>query len=107
MNLQPNLTNSLKDFLFQYIKSKLVLKGLELTLEPTIGNFDQEFIDKWYSCLKEFSLTLMNHIVTFCDKTIKDTSDKTNQTDFILKTKLEKVEYEEIQKNIASKENPT
>ena len=49
----------------------------------------------------------MNHIVTFCDKTIKDTSDKTNQTDFILKTKLEKVEYEEIQKNIASKENPT
>ena len=35
-----------KDLLSQCIKSKFVLKGLELTHERTIGNFDQEFIDK-------------------------------------------------------------
>ena len=96
-----------KDFLSQCIKSKLVPKGLELTLEPTIGNFDQEFIDKWCYSLKEFSLTLMSHVATFCDKTIKETNDKIDQTDSILKTKLEKAEYKEIQKAIASSETPT
>ena len=30
------------------------------------GNYDQEFIDNWYSNLKDFSLILMKQIVTFC-----------------------------------------
>ena len=46
----------------------------------------------------------MNHIVIFCDKTIKEKHDKIDQTDCILKTKLEKAEYDEILKNIASNE---
>lgn len=52
------------------------MKGLEHMLEPTVGNFDQEFIDKWYSSLKELSLTSLKHIVIFNDKTIKETNDK-------------------------------
>ena len=46
----------------------------------------------------------MNHIVIFCDKTIKEKHDKIDQTDCIPKTKLEKAEYDEIQKTIASNE---
>ena len=46
----------------------------------------------------------MNHIVIFCDKTVKEKHDKIDQIDSILKTKIEKAEYEEIQKTIASKE---
>ena len=46
----------------------------------------------------------MNHIVIFCDKTIKEKPDKIDQTDCILKTKLEKAEYDEIRKTIASNE---
>ena len=46
----------------------------------------------------------MNHIVIFCDKTIKEKHDKIDQTDCILKTKLEKAEYDEIRKTIASNE---
>ena len=46
----------------------------------------------------------MNHIVIFCDKSIKEKHDKIDQIDSILKTKIEKAEYEEIQKTIASKE---
>ena len=56
------------------------------------------------SSLKGFSFALMNHIVIFCDKTIKEKHDKIDQIDSILKTKIEKAEYEEIQKTIASKE---
>ena len=93
-----------KDFISQYIKSKLVPKGLELTLEPTIGNYDQDFIDNWYSNLKDFSLVLMERIVSFCDKTKEETTIKINSTESILKQKLEKKEYEEIKKTITSNE---
>ena len=62
-----------KDFLSRCINEGLVPKGLELMLEPTIGNHDQNFLDNWYSKLKQFSLTLMHDIVKFCDKTISDT----------------------------------
>ena len=46
------------NFLTCCIAEKLIPKGLKLELEPTIGNFDQEFVDKWYSKLKGFSLIL-------------------------------------------------
>ena len=46
----------------------------------------------------------MNHIVIFCDKTINEKHDKIDQIDSNFKTKIEKAEYEEIQKTIASKE---
>ena len=52
-------------------------------------------------------LTLMSHIVTFCGKNIKETNDKINQTNSILKRKLEKVEYKKIQKTIASNKTAT
>ena len=38
-----------KDVISQCIKSKLVPKRLELTLEPKIKNYDQDLIDSWYS----------------------------------------------------------
>ena len=38
---------------------------------------------------ERLSFTLMNHIVIFCYKLIKETNDKIDQTDPILKTKLE------------------
>ena len=30
------------------IAEKITLKGLNIELESTIGDFDQEFVDKWY-----------------------------------------------------------
>ena len=47
---------------------------LEVTLEPTIANRDQEFLDNWYSKQKQFSLSLMKDIVQFCDKSINKTA---------------------------------
>ena len=59
-----------KEFLTCCDAEELVPKGLEVTLEPTIGNHDQEFLDNWYSIQKPFSLSLTKDIVQFCDKTI-------------------------------------
>ena len=43
--------------------------------------------DTSFSSLKGFSFALMNHIVIFCDKTIKEKYDKIDQTDSILNSK--------------------
>ena len=96
-----------KDFISQCIKSKLVPKGLQLTLESAIGNYDQDFIDNWYSNLKDFSLVLKEQIVSFCDKTIEETAIKISNTVPILKQQLEKKEYKEIKKTITSNEAAT
>ena len=34
-----------KDFLTECIKSKICRKGVQLSLEPTIGNVDQELVN--------------------------------------------------------------
>ena len=79
-----------KDLISQCIKSNPVPKVLELTREPTIGNYDQDFIDNWYSNLKDFFLVLMEQIVLFCDKTIEETTINISNTESILKQQLEK-----------------
>ena len=42
-----------KDFLSRCIAKELIPKGLKHELEPTIGNYDQEFVDTRYSKLKK------------------------------------------------------
>ena len=74
------------DFLWQYIREKLIPKRLELMLEPTIGNHNQEFLDNWYSKLKQFSLSLMEDILQFCNKTINITTQEIITTESSLKT---------------------
>ena len=47
-------SESHRDFLWQCIRVKLVTKGLQLMLKLTIRNHDQQFLDNWYSKLKQF-----------------------------------------------------
>ena len=89
---------SRKDFLTRCIAEKLIPKGLKLELEPTIGNFDQEFVDEWYSKLKGFSLILMKDITTYCEKTIKSTNDSIKNTEATLRNLTENQEFLNIDK---------
>ena len=82
-----------KDFLTCCIAEKLIPKGLKLELEPTIGNFDQEFVEEWYSKLKGFSLILMKDITTYCEKTTKSTNDIIKNTETTLKNLTENEEF--------------
>lgn len=52
-----------------------------MTLQLTTGNIDQDFIDNWYSNLKNFSLVVMDQTVSFCDKTIEKAAIKINDTE--------------------------
>lgn len=47
---------------------------MELSLERTIGNYDQEFFENWCTNLNKFSFILMKDIVKFCEKAIEETA---------------------------------
>lgn len=67
-NLNCLRCNFHKDFLSLPNQGKLVPKCFELTLGPKTGNYDQKPTDKWYSNHKEFSLTQMKSMVSYCQK---------------------------------------
>ena len=54
-----------ESYLQKGIRCKVVPHGLNLQLEPTIGNHDQEFLDNWYQKLNKFSFELMGDIKEF------------------------------------------
>ena len=96
-----------RDFLSKCIQENLVPKRVEITLEPTIGNFDQEFVNNWYTNLKQFFLVLIKQIVANCDKTEQKTQTKINKTETILKQQLKKEDYKEIKTTITSSATAT
>ena len=96
-----------KEFLTRCVAEELVPKGLEVTLEPTIGNHDQEFLDNWHSKQKQFSLSLMKDIVQFCDKTINKTAQEIKNTESSLKRHASKSQYHAIQTEINTNEDST
>ena len=99
--------NSHKDFLSRCIQEKLVHEGLELNLEPKIGNYDQEFIDNWHSNLKDFSRILLKQIVAFCEKTEEKTQTNITEIEVTLKQQLKKDDYAEIQSTVKVNETAT
>ena len=41
--------------------------GLRIDIEPSIGNNDEDFCAKWFARLNEFSLTLMEDIISYSE----------------------------------------
>ena len=96
-----------KKFLTHFGDEELVPKGLEVTLEPTIGNHDLEFLDNWYSKQKQFSLSLVKDIVQFCNKTINKTAQDIKNTVSSLKRNTSQSQYHAIQTEINANEDST
>jgi len=91
-----NRMESHRAFLSQCVDTELIPKGLELTLEPTIGNHDQMFLDNWFGKLKRFSMELMTDIVKFCEETITKTAEDITKTESALKSSMDKEEFEGV-----------
>ena len=96
-----------KDFLNRFLVEKLVPKDLRLELEPPAGYYDQEFVDTWYEKLKLFSLTLMNDIASYWDKTIEQIKQNIRETDIDRKSTTAKEEYFQIEETIKANEAKT
>ena len=75
--------------------------------EHTIRNHEQNFLDNWYSKVKQFALSLMKNVVQVCNKTIDATAAEilsTTETSLKRNTKQEqfKVTQSEIKNNVAA-----
>ena len=86
-----------KESLTCCVAEELVRKRLEVRLEPTLGNYDQEFLDNWYSKQKQFLLLLMKDVVQFCDKSISETAQDIKNTESSLKRNAGQNQYHAIQ----------
>ena len=71
---------------------KVIQNGLRITLEPYIGNIDDEFNTKYYERLNGSSLTLMEDVIVFCNKTVENVSSEISATEFKLNKKLQREE---------------
>ena len=96
-----------KDFLTRSFAEELLPKGLEVALEQTIGNHDQEFWDNFYSKQKQFSLSLMKDIVKFCDRTIDKSAQDIKKTESCLKRNASQSQYYPFQTEINANEDST
>ena len=76
---------------------------LKLILEPTIGSYDQNFLDNWYSKLKQVPLSLMKDI-QFCDKTIGATTTEISFTESLLKSNTNQEQFKAIQSEFKNSE---
>ena len=73
-------------------------------LGPTIGNHDQNFLDNWYSKLKQFLLSLMKDIIQFYDKTMDATTTEISTTETSLKSNTNQEQFKMIQSEIKNNE---
>ena len=70
-------------------------------------NHDQEFLDNWFSKRNEFSLILMDRIVSCCGKTLEKTNNDISATETALKNAMEQEEFTRIQRAIETNEEAT
>ena len=89
------------------IEKNLVLKGLEITLELTIGNFDQDCVDNWCTNLKHFFQCLNETDSGMLWQNRTEIKKNINETERILKQQLKKDDYEEIKNTVTSSKTTT
>ena len=65
-------------------------------LKLTLRNQYQQFLDNWYSKLKQFYSSLMEDIVQFCDKTIIQKTREITTTKQSLKASANDNRFQEI-----------
>ena len=85
-------------FLTKCLTEKVVPLGLAVQVEPTIGNHDEEFLNKWYEKLNGFSFELMKDIIEFCKSTSTDVSGKIKELDASIKSQVQPSKYKQITK---------
>ena len=66
-------------FLKECHEARIIPKGLRLEIEPSIGNNDHAFCEKWYKRLEDCSLALMKDAIEYCER-IEDETSKTITT---------------------------
>ena len=84
------------DFLRECHKTKVIPKGLRIDIEPSIGNYDEDFCNKWFSRLEEFSLTLISDIIEYSEKIENATTTKIDEETKFLKDNMDADGFKDV-----------
>ena len=88
-------------FLRKCLENKIVAKGLQVYVEPSIGNRDDEFLNKWHSRLEEFGRLLTTDVIEFSEKTIGVTKEETKNTAIALKSQTDANQHKTLKATIS------
>ena len=88
-----------KYFISKCLNDKLIPEGF-WSLEPSIGNHEDEFLQQWYEDVTKFLLTRMEATVKFCEKTITATKSSINETENELKRKTVPTNFNEVKEEV-------
>ena len=85
-----------REFLEKCFRDKLTLNGLNINLEPSIGNQNEEFVNQWYKIQDDFAKQLMKMAIKFFETTIKEIEYEIKEIDSKLQSNLPSTEYRNI-----------
>ena len=83
-------------FLKDCIEAKIIPKGLRIDLEPSIGNQDEAFCAAWFAKLEEFSFSLMDDVIKYCETIETETEDKIRLNKEALETMMDPDDHKEL-----------
>ena len=83
-------------FLKECHQARTIPKGLRIDIEPSIGNNDSTFCEKWYKKLEDCSLSLMQDIIDYSVKIEDDTSKLIKTQSDELKATLGQTEHTKL-----------
>ena len=92
------------NFLRKCVDNNLTPNGLKVYVEPSIGNRDEAFLQKWHERLSEFSKILTNDVIEYSEATIRRTSEEIKETADELKALVAPRVYTDIEKTISNNE---
>ena len=90
-----------KSFLTKCAENNIIPNGLQLKLEPTIGNHDEEFLEMWYKKLDECSIMFINMVKEYCDKTLAKVENDKKATKEALNKVMKKEELQSVIETIS------
>ena len=89
-----------KEFLERCFHDKLTPNGLKISLEHTIGNQNEEFVNQCYKIQDDCAKQLIKINIKFCETTIKETEHEIKETDSKLQTNLPSTAYSNIKEQV-------
>ena len=88
-------------FLCKCLDNNIIPNGLRVYCEPSIGNRDEDFLEKWHNKLTECSKALINITIEWSKNTIEKTKAEIQTTSDRLKESVPAPTFREIETSLA------
>ena len=93
------------NFIKKCLEQDVIPNGLSVWVEPSIGNRDEVFLNKWHERMKEFSKVLANDVLEWSETTLTKTKGEIDNTTKDLKALVTTKVYNDIQSTLETNDS--